>query len=125
MSRLEGAESIDAQLAKLHSSIGDLAHQINLYKTKTGGALGGGVFLLLLAAGASYDLIAGKSAAWSMIGLTHQTLLSIATGLIVGAVLLLALGLVRLRRCDASLDIKLDQMEQEYAELLELRSRTR
>jgi hypothetical protein len=123
MSRFESAESIDTQLTNLRSSISDLAHQIDLYKTKTGAALGGGVFMLLLAAGASYDLIAGKAAAWSMIGLTHQTLLSIAIGLVVGAVLLLALGLVRLKRRDASLDTRLDQMEQEYAVLLELKNR--
>jgi len=88
MSRFESAESIDTQLTNLRSSISDLAHQIDLYKTKTGAALGGGVFLLLLAAGAYYDLIAGKAAAWSMIGLTHQTLLSIATGLVVGAIVI-------------------------------------
>jgi hypothetical protein len=123
MSRFETAESIDTQLTNLRSSISDLAHQIDLYKTKTGAALGGGVFLLLLAAGAYYDLIAGKAAAWSMIGLTHQTLLSIATGLVVGAIVLLALGLVRLKRRDANLDTRLDQMEQEYAELLELKNR--
>lgn len=123
MSRFETAESIDTQLTNLRSSISDLAHQIDLYKTKTGAALGGGVFLFLLAAGAYYDLIAGKAAAWSMIGLTHQTLLSIATGLVVGAIVLLTLGLVRLRRRDANLDTRLDQMEQEYAELLELKNR--
>lgn len=119
MSRLESAESIDAQLTNLRSSISDLAHQIDVYKTKTGAALGGGVFLLLLAAGASYDLIVGKSAAWSMIGMTHQTLISIATALVVGAILLLAIGLLRTKHRDPGLDIKLDQMEQEYAELLE------
>lgn len=119
MSRPESAESIDAQLTNLRSSISDLAYQIDLYKTKTGAALGGGVFMLLLAAGASYDLIIGKSAAWSMIGMTHQTLISIATGLVVGAILLLAIGLLRAKRRDASLDIKLDQMEHEYSELLD------
>ena len=119
MSRLESAESIDARLTSLRSSISDLAHQIDVYKTKTGAALGGGVFLLLLAAGASYDLIVAKSAAWSMIGMTHQTLASIATALVVGAILLLAIGLLRTKRRDPSLDIKLDEMEQEYAELLE------
>ncbi|HXU37089.1 MAG TPA: hypothetical protein VN937_12065 [Blastocatellia bacterium] len=119
MSRLESAESIDAQLTNLRSSISDLAHQIDVYKTKTGAALGGGVFLLLLAAGASYDLIVGKSAAWSMIGMTRETLIWIATGLVVAAILLLAIGLLRTKHRDPSLDIKLDQMEQEYAELLE------
>lgn len=79
--------------------------------------------MLLVAAGACYDLFAGKSAAWSMIGMTHQTLVLIALGLVVGAILLLLIGLVRVMRRDSNLDIKLDQMEQEYAELLELKSR--
>lgn len=124
MSRFESAESIDVQLTNLRSSISDLAHQIDLYKTKTGAALGGGVFMLLLAAGAAYDLIVGKSAAWSMVGLTHQTLISIATALVVGAILLLAIGLLRAKRRDARLDIKLDQLEQEYAELLDQKKRS-
>ena len=125
MSRLESPEAIDAQLTSLRSSISDLAHQIDLYKTKTGAALGGGVFMLLLAAGASYDLFVGKSATWSMIGMTHQTLTSIATGLVVGAILLLAIGLLRAKRRDPGLDIKLDQMEQEYSELLDQKKRGR
>jgi hypothetical protein len=121
MPRAESAESIDAQLTNLRSSISDLAYAIDLYKTKTGAALGGGVFMLLLAGGAGYDLIAGKAAAWSMVGLTHETLISIALVLAAGAILLLAIGLRRSRRRDASLDIRLDQMEQEYAELLDLK----
>jgi type IV secretory pathway VirB6-like protein len=124
MSRVESAEAIDAQLTNLRSSISDLAHEIDLYKTKTGGALGVGVFMLLLAAGAGYDLLAGKAAAWSMVGLTHETLISIAMVLAAGAILLLAIGFRLSKRRDASLDIKLDQMEQEYAELLDLKNRS-
>src|SRR5437773_647578 len=124
MSRLESPESTDAKLTNLRSGISDLAHQIDLYKTKTGAALGGGVFMVLLSAGAAYDLIAEKAAAWSMLGVTRQTLISIAIGLAVGAILLLTTGLVRVRRRDASLDTKLDQMEQEYAELLDLKERS-
>ena len=124
MSRLEPAESIDAQLTSLRTSISDLAHQIDFYKTKTGASLGGGVFMLLLAAGAAYDLIAGKATAWSMVGVTRQTLIGIATALAGGAILLLVIGLVRMKRRDAGLDLKLDQMEQEYAELLELKERS-
>jgi membrane protein implicated in regulation of membrane protease activity len=125
MSRLESPESTDAELINLRSSISDLAHQIDVYKAKSGAALGGGVFILLLAAGAAYDLVSGKAGAWSMLGVTHQTLLAIAVVLSVGAILLLTIGLLRAKRRDASLDVKLDQMEQEYAELLELKKRTR
>ena len=119
------AESVDAHLVTLRSSISDLGHDIDLYKAKTGAALGGGVFLLLLAAGAAYDLITSNSTAWLALGITRQTLTSILVGLAGVAIILLGLALVRLTRRDTSLEIKLDRMEQEYAELLELRSEDR
>src|SRR5690349_16802232 len=78
MPLLERVDSIEAQLASLRSDIGDIAHQIDVYKTKTGGALGAGVFALLLAAGAGYDLIAGNADAWSMVAITHPTFVLIA-----------------------------------------------
>jgi membrane protein implicated in regulation of membrane protease activity len=118
-------ESVDAHLVTLRSSISDLGHDIDLYKAKTGAALGGGVFLLLLAAGAAYDLITGNSTAWLALGITRQTLTSILVALAGVAIILLGLALIRLKRRDTKLEIKLDRMEQEYAELLELRSEDR
>jgi len=119
------AESVDAHLVTLRSSISDLGHDIDLYKAKTGAALGGGVFLLLLAAGAAYDLISGNGKAWLALGIARQTLISILVGLAGVATILLGLALVRLKRRDTGLEIKLERMEQEYAELLELRSEVR
>jgi hypothetical protein len=116
------AESVDAHLLTLRSSISDLGHDIDLYKAKTGAALGGGVFLLLLAAGAAYDLITDNGTAWLALGIARQSLTSILVALAGVAIILLGLALVRLKRRDTSLEIKLDRMEQEYAELLELRS---
>ncbi len=118
-------ESADVHLVSLRSSISDLGHDIDLYKAKTGAALGGGVFLLLLAAGAVYDLIAGKGTAYLALGIARQTLISIAAGLAGVAMILLGIALVRLKRRDTSLEIKLDRMEQEYAELLEIRNEGR
>jgi hypothetical protein len=115
----------DAYLITLRSSIRDLGHDIDVYKAKTGAALGGGVFLLLLAAGAAYDLITGNGTAWLALGIARQTLISILVALAGTAIILLGLALVRLRRRDTSLEIKLDLMEQEYAELLELRNEDR
>src|SRR5882762_2363431 len=109
-------EPRDTQLEKLRSSINDLGHQVDSYKTKTAAALGGGVFLLLLAAGAAYDLVARKSASWLMLGETRTW---IAYGLGISAIILVFLALVRIRRRDINLDVRLDQMEQEYAEMLE------
>ncbi|PYT08690.1 MAG: hypothetical protein DMF60_04215 [Acidobacteria bacterium] len=112
-------EPHDAQLEKLRSSISDLGHQVDSYKTKTAAALGGGVFLLLLSAGAGYDLVAHKSASWLMLGVTRETLAWIAYGLGSCAIILVLLALVRIKRRDTSLDARLDQMELEYAEMLE------
>jgi hypothetical protein len=109
----------DAQLEKLRSGISDLGHQVDSYKTKTAAALGGGVFLLLLAAGAAYDLAANKSASWLMLSVTRETLAWIAYGLGGFAIVLVVLALIRIRRRDVTLDVRLDQMEQEYAEMLE------
>jgi hypothetical protein len=116
----EPVESVDAHLIRLRSSISDLGHDIDLYKAKTGAALGGGVFLLLLAAGAAYDLITGNGTAWLALGIAQQTLTSILIGLAGVAIILLGIALVRLKRRDTTLEMKLDRMEQEYAELLEL-----
>lgn len=120
----ESAESIDAQLTSMRSSISDLAHEIDVNKTKTAAALGGGVFTLLLAAGAGYDLMVAKSAAWSMVGVTHSTLIVISIALAFTGVLLLTIGLLRIKRRDAGMDIRLEQMEQAYAELLEVKEQS-
>ena len=118
----ETVEPRDAQLEKLRSSINDLGHEVDSYKARTAAALGGGVFLLLLAAGAAYDLVAHKSASWLMLGVTRDTLAWIAYGLGSCAIILMLLALVRMRRRDITLDVRLDQMEQEYAEMLEHRT---
>ena len=116
-------EPRDAQLDKLRSSINDLGHEVDSYKSKTAAALGGGVFLLLLAVGAAYDLAVQKSASWLMLGVTRETLSWIAYGFGGLAILLVVLALVRIKRRDSNLDVRLDKLEQEYAEILERRSR--
>lgn len=112
-------ESVDAQLKSLRSSISDLGYQVDSYKTRTAGALGAGVFLLLLAAGSFYDLIAGGGGVWARFGLNRATLIWIAGGLGVSATVLLALGILRLKRSDMEVRARLDQMERQYADLVE------
>jgi hypothetical protein len=120
----ERADPIDPQLASLRASISDLAHEIDVNKTKTGAAIGGGVFTLLLAVGADYDLMAGKAAAWSMVGISRENLTLIAIALTVIGLSLLSIGIVRIRRRDTALDTRLDQMEQDYARLLDAKEQT-
>lgn len=118
----DNVEFLDAQLKNLRSSISDLGYQVDSYKTKTAGALGAGVFLLFLAAGAAYDLVAGKGGVWLILGVTRESLVWIASGLGISATILLMLGFRRVRLSDTGVRAKLDLMEREYAELLERRN---
>jgi len=115
----DNAESLDAQLKNLRSSISDLGNQVDSYKTKTAAAFGAAVFLLFLAAGAAYDLVAQKGGVWLILGVTRETLVWIASALMVSATILLMFGFRRVKLSDAGVRAKLDLMEREYSELLE------
>jgi hypothetical protein len=117
----DNVEFLEAQLKKMRSSIIDLGYQVDSYKTKTAAALGGGVFLLLLAAGAVYDLVAGKVGMWLTLGATRETLVWITSGLGAGATILLVFGFRRVQRSEISAKARLEELEQEYADLLERR----
>ena len=117
----DNVESLDAQLKYLRSSISDLGYQVDSSKTKTAAALGAGVFLLLLAAGAVYDLVAGKGSVWFMLGVTREALIWITVGFAAIATILLAFGFHRVRQSDVSAKARLEQMEQEYADVVERR----
>jgi hypothetical protein len=119
MAHSDHRDTVDAQLKNLRSSISDLGYEVDSYKTKTAAALGSGVFLLLLAAGSAYDLIFGRGGVWLMVGLDRATLIWITCGLGSIAAILLLLGFRRLRHPDIGVRTKLDQMEQQYAELVE------
>lgn len=111
--------STDVKLRTLRESISDVGHQIDSYKTKMAAALAGGVFALLLAAGAFYDLVVGKSGVWLLVGITREDLVWIAAGLGLFSAVLLGFGLLLLARRDRGLHEQLDRMEQEYADLIE------
>jgi hypothetical protein len=121
MSDPENVELFETQIKSLRSSISDLGYHVDSYKTLTAAALGGGVFLLLLAVGGAYDLVAHKSGAWLTLGISRETLIWIVSALGGGAIVLLLFALVRMRRRDRNLDARLDRMEQEYADMLERR----
>src|SRR5690349_15435034 len=102
-------DSVESRLIQLRSNINDLGHAIDLYKAKTGAALGAGVFLLLLAAGAAYDLITDKGKAWLALGIARDALILIAVGLAVAAFTSLGIALIRVKRRDIGLDTQLDE----------------
>jgi high-affinity Fe2+/Pb2+ permease len=119
MPDFDRGNAVDAELQKLRSNISDLGYQIDSYKTKTAAALGGGVFLTLLAAGAGYDLLTSNGGVWLSVGLDHQQLVWVSGTLAVVALILLVTGFVRLRRRDFEAQSRLDQMERQYSEILE------
>ncbi|HYV05190.1 MAG TPA: hypothetical protein VFB82_11415 [Blastocatellia bacterium] len=112
----------DAELQSLRSQISDLGYQIDSYKTKKAAAFGLGVFLLLLAIGALYDLVTGNSGVWMMLGVTRDSLTWIAGSLGVASLALLGFGAGLVMRSDKSLSARLDEMERDYAELLDARN---
>lgn len=111
--------SIDKQLIELRSQISDLGYEVDLYKTGIAASMGGGIFLLLLAAGAGYDLITGRESIWSPIGVTHDLLMFIAWALGVAGVVLLIQGFARQRRRDRDRENRLAELERRYSRLLD------
>src|SRR5690242_20734253 len=110
MPDFDRGKAVDAELQKLRSNISELGYQIDSYKTKTAASLGGGVFLMLLAAGAGYDLLTSNGGVWLSVGLDHQQLVLLSGTLAVVALVLLVTGFVRLRRRDDEAQSRLDQM---------------
>src|SRR5262249_55002694 len=119
MPDFDRGNAIDAELQKLRSDISDLGYEIDAYKTKTAASLGGGVFLMLLAAGAGYDLFTSNGGVWLSVGLDHQQLVWLSGAIALIALILLVIGFVRLKYRDHEAQSRLDQMERQYAELVE------
>lgn len=112
-------EDMENQLRDLRARISDLAHEVDAYRAKTAAALGGGVFLLLLALGAGYDIFMGKAGLWASLGIAQESLYRVAGGLAIASLTLLALAVFRERRRDREREAQLERMEQEFARLLE------
>ncbi|HWP42111.1 MAG TPA: hypothetical protein VNO14_02660 [Blastocatellia bacterium] len=110
---------IDRQLGELRQQISDAAQQADGYRAKTAAALGGGVFLLLLAIGACYEILAGNPSVWATIGVTGDGFYILAAVLVVSSLGLLILAWSRERRRDRAREAWLDGLEQEFAELME------
>jgi hypothetical protein len=115
----EELNSIDRQLLEVRSRISDLGYEVDLHKAGVAASMGGGLFLLLLAAGAAYDLMTGKAGVWSPVGVTQDLLLFIAWGLGAAGAALLAQGVVRQRSRDLKREALLAELEQQYSRLLD------
>ncbi|HEY7545990.1 MAG TPA: hypothetical protein VID27_13950, partial [Blastocatellia bacterium] len=66
------SDQIDARIKQLRLKIDELGFEIDAYKNKTAAAMGGGIFLLLLASGALYDLAIGNASIQLALGLTRD-----------------------------------------------------
>jgi hypothetical protein len=123
ISNAEGSElgMVESRLARLRSEISDEGQALDAYKAKTAAAVGAGVFLLLLALLAAYDLFMGKSGVWLSVGITGEHLTWIGGALAAVSLGLLGLAVLRERGRDRAREARLVELEQEYAELLDLK----
>lgn len=120
----EELSSIDRQLIEVRAQISDLGYEADLYKAGVAASMGGGLFLLLLAAGAGYDLMTGKAGIWSPVGVTHDLLRFIAWGLGAAGAMLLIRGIARQRSRDLKREAQLAELEQQYSRLLDRKEAT-
>ena len=109
----------DDRLKELRSRISDLGSEVDADRAGIAASIGGGVFLMLLAIGAAYDIVTGKAGVWAGLGIDRDMLTWIAV--ILGAVGLglVARAITRKRRGQTENEKELAELEQQYADLLE------
>lgn len=113
------SDSIEKQLTHLRSQISDLGFELDSHKKAIAVSMGVGVFLLLLAVIAGYDLFTGKDSIWLPLGVTRTLLLFVVWGLgAVGVVLLIQGSIQQLRR-DREPEARLAELEEEHSRLLD------
>jgi Na+/melibiose symporter-like transporter len=113
----ERSEANTQNITALRSNIRDLGDQVDSYKAGTAGAMGAGVFLLLLALGGAYDLINHNNSLSSAIGISQVAFRWVAIAFGIAGAALVLLGLIRQWRRDQERESRLADMEQELARL--------
>lgn len=113
------SDQIEARIKQLHLKIDDIGYEIDAYKSKTAAAMGGGLFLLLLAAGALYDLATDNASIQFALGVTRYQFYLLAFALAASSISLIATGIVRQGKRDRNREAKLDELERELADMLE------
>lgn len=109
----------DDRLKELRSRISDLGSEVDQDRAGIAASMGVGVFLLLLTAGAAYDLATGKAGVWAGIGISHDTLMFVAIIMGALALTLITRAILRKRRGQSPREKELDELERQYADLLE------
>ena len=118
------AVAIDQQLKETRSRISDLGFEIDARKAAVARSMGGAVFLLILGAGAAYDVVTHNAVLSIVMGVTRETLVRVALGCGLGGLALLAHAIVRSRFSDRSRDAELVELEHAYADLLDRKDST-
>ena len=111
--------STEKRIIEVRASISDLGFELDAEKAGLGLAMGAGVFLIMLAGLAGYDLLTGKAGVWAAVGITRDTLNLVAFGCGGVAVALIAYALVRRLRRDRKREAELVKLQQEYLQLLD------
>ncbi|HJQ25416.1 MAG TPA: hypothetical protein VKA60_15960 [Blastocatellia bacterium] len=114
----ESPSTSERQLVELRGRISDIGYEIDSAKATSGMLMGGGVFLLLLALLAAYDLLNGKTGIYAPLGITREMLQWIAWGGgAAGAAAIAKAWLGRGRARDR--EAELTALSEEYARLKE------
>lgn len=104
---------------ELRLLIKEAGNQTDLDKAKTAGALGAAVFSLMLALGAAYDLATGNPSLQIALGVSKNMLIVITVALGLSSLVLFAIAAMRERRRNGEQAAKLDELEEELAQLLD------
>jgi len=111
--------SLKERTAALKSDISTLGGHVDAYKAKTAGALGGGVFLMLLAAGGTYDLINHNDSLRSAVGVSAGVFEAVVIAVGVIGLLLMLTAVCRELRRDPTHQLRLEELERELADHLD------
>lgn len=111
-------------MKETRSRISDLGFEIDARKAAVARSMGGAVFLLILGAGAAYDVVTHNAVLSIVMGVTRETLVRVAFGCGLGGLALLAHAIVRSRFSDRSRDAELVELEHAYADLLDRKDST-
>lgn len=114
---------LEKQMTELRGRISDIGYEIDASKAVAGYMMGGGVFLLLLAGLAAYDLLNGKAGIYQPLGITREMLRWIAWGCGGLGVAAILQTVMRRRRRDLARENELAGLEEDYARLKERHER--
>jgi hypothetical protein len=100
----------------------DVSRVVDAYRTKRAGAMGAGVFLLLLAAGGLHDIVTGKTQVWGAVGISTDAVESLTVVFAVVGTALFAGAIWNKNRASREAETELERLEQELASLIPPRS---